>query len=75
LSRLNGGPAFKHSEAFSFQIATENQGPGRIVNSSYFTVRQDGAVEARLWSAESAFDLTRQPSPADIRGAIRRAPP
>ncbi|KPF43047.1 3-demethylubiquinone-9 3-methyltransferase [Rhizobium sp. AAP43] len=22
---LNGGPAFKHSEAFSFQIATENQ--------------------------------------------------
>ena len=22
---LNGGPAFRHSEAFSFQIATENQ--------------------------------------------------
>jgi predicted 3-demethylubiquinone-9 3-methyltransferase (glyoxalase superfamily) len=22
---LNGGPAFQHSEAFSFQIATENQ--------------------------------------------------
>ena len=22
---LNGGPAFKHSEAFSFQIATEDQ--------------------------------------------------
>jgi predicted 3-demethylubiquinone-9 3-methyltransferase (glyoxalase superfamily) len=22
---LNGGPAFKHSEAFSFQIITENQ--------------------------------------------------
>src|SRR5690349_3788608 len=22
---LNGGPAFKHSEAFSFQISTENQ--------------------------------------------------
>src|SRR5262249_9562493 len=22
---LNGGPAFKHSEAFSFQIATDNQ--------------------------------------------------
>ncbi|HWR54156.1 MAG TPA: VOC family protein [Bryobacteraceae bacterium] len=22
---LNGGPAFKHTEAFSFQIATENQ--------------------------------------------------
>src|SRR5690625_85772 len=22
---LNGGPAFKHSEAFSFQVATENQ--------------------------------------------------
>jgi len=28
-----------------------------------------------LWSAESAFDLTRRPSPADIRGAVRRAPP
>jgi predicted 3-demethylubiquinone-9 3-methyltransferase (glyoxalase superfamily) len=23
---LNGGPAFKHSEAFSFQVATEDQG-------------------------------------------------
>ena len=23
---LNGGPAFKHSEAFSFQIATDDQG-------------------------------------------------
>ena len=22
---LNGGPAFKHTEAFSFQVATENQ--------------------------------------------------
>jgi predicted 3-demethylubiquinone-9 3-methyltransferase (glyoxalase superfamily) len=22
---LNGGPAFRHSEAFSFQIATDNQ--------------------------------------------------
>ena len=22
---LNGGPAFKHSEAFSFQVATDNQ--------------------------------------------------
>ena len=22
---LNGGPAFKHSEAFSFQIATDDQ--------------------------------------------------
>jgi predicted 3-demethylubiquinone-9 3-methyltransferase (glyoxalase superfamily) len=22
---LNGGPAFRHTEAFSFQIATENQ--------------------------------------------------
>ena len=22
---LNGGPAFRHSEAFSFQVATENQ--------------------------------------------------
>ena len=22
---LNGGPAFKHSEAFSFQVATEDQ--------------------------------------------------
>lgn len=23
---LNGGPAFKHNEAFSFQVATEDQG-------------------------------------------------
>jgi hypothetical protein len=28
-----------------------------------------------LWSAESALDLTRRPYPADIRGAVRRAPP
>ena len=25
---INGGPAFKHSEAFSFQIATEDQSEG-----------------------------------------------
>ncbi len=26
---LNGGPTFKHSEAFSFQVATENPGGNR----------------------------------------------
>jgi predicted 3-demethylubiquinone-9 3-methyltransferase (glyoxalase superfamily) len=25
LYRINGGPAFKHNEAFSFQIATDDQ--------------------------------------------------
>jgi len=28
---LNGGPAFKHNEAFSFQIATDDQGRDRSI--------------------------------------------
>jgi hypothetical protein len=34
-----------------------------------------GAYPSSAVSAESVFDLTRRPSPADIRGAVRRAPP
>ena len=50
---LNGGPQFKHSEAFSFQIATDNQEEtdrywsAIVSNGGHDTIRKGGGVEAR----------------------------
>lgn len=46
---LNGGPAFKHSEAFSFQIATDDQAetdPGSGTRSSAMAARKAPAAGA-----------------------------
>ena len=50
---LNGGPAFRHTEAFSFQIATENQEEtDRYWNvSSAMAARKASAVGARTAGA------------------------
>jgi predicted 3-demethylubiquinone-9 3-methyltransferase (glyoxalase superfamily) len=46
---LNGGPTFKHSEAFSFQIATENQEETDATGTRLSTTaaRKASAVGAR----------------------------
>ena len=36
LSGLNGGPVFKHTEAFSFQVATEDQAENQANDQSCF---------------------------------------
>jgi hypothetical protein len=36
---INGGPAFKHNEAFSFQIATDDERPGERVGWCQITPR------------------------------------
>jgi predicted 3-demethylubiquinone-9 3-methyltransferase (glyoxalase superfamily) len=50
---LNGGPAFKHNEAFSFQIATDNQqetaNTGTL--SSATAARKTRAVDAKTGGA------------------------
>jgi predicted 3-demethylubiquinone-9 3-methyltransferase (glyoxalase superfamily) len=46
---LNGGPAFKHSEAFSFQIATETQEERRTATGT-----QSSATAARKVRAGGA---------------------
>ncbi len=71
---LNGGPAFKHSEAFSFQVATDNQeetdrywnaivGNGGEGKRSAVGARTAGASPGRLRRAHSP---TRLP-PAAMR--------
>ena len=46
---LNGGPAFKHSEAFSFQIATDDQGRRTVTGMplSAMAARKARAAGAR----------------------------
>jgi predicted 3-demethylubiquinone-9 3-methyltransferase (glyoxalase superfamily) len=50
---LNGGPEFKHSEAFSFQIATDNQKRRTVTGtrSSPTAARKVSAVGARTAGA------------------------
>ena len=68
---LNGGPAFKHSEAFSFQVATADQAEtdrywNAIVGnggeeSAADGARTNGACPGR--SRRSASDQSDQPIP------------
>ena len=50
---LNGGPAFKHTEALSFQITTENQEERTVTGtrSSAMAARKASAVGARTAGA------------------------
>src|SRR5215813_4034637 len=57
---LNGGPAFRHSEAFSFQIATDNQAEtdrGFRTQSSRATASQRSTMSLRRVSMMSISSL------------------
>jgi predicted 3-demethylubiquinone-9 3-methyltransferase (glyoxalase superfamily) len=56
---LNGGPAFRHSEAFSFQIATENQ---EEITPRALT----DALEAGGGEAKRAFDAMMTMKKIDV---------
>src|SRR6185312_340719 len=64
---LNGGPAFKHSEAFSFQIVTEDQAEtDRYWNA---IVRNGGAESACGW-CKDRWGLSWQITPRVLLEAI-----
>src|SRR3954466_1219038 len=64
---LNGGPAFKHTEAFSFQVATADQAEtdrywGAIVGS--------GGQESQCGWCKDRWGLSWQISPRVLTGAV-----
>ena len=65
---LNGGPAFKHSEAFSFQIATEDQAEtDRLWNA---IVLNEGQESACGWCKDK-WGLSWQITPRALTNAIK----
>src|SRR6185436_9971632 len=64
---LNGGPAFKHNEAFSFQIATDDQAEtDRLWNA---VVRNGGQESACGWCKDK-WGLSWQITPRALIAAI-----
>lgn len=64
---LNGGPQFQHSEAFSFQIATEDQAEtDRLWNA---IVRHGGQESACGW-CKDRWGLSWQITPSALLAAI-----
>jgi hypothetical protein len=56
---LNGGPAFKHSEAFSFQIATENQ---EETDRYWNAIVGNGGKESQCGWCKDRWGLSWKPS-------------
>ncbi len=66
---LNGGPAFKHNEAFSFQIATDDQAePDRYWNA---IVGHGGAESACGW-CKDRWGLSWQITPRVLTEALAK---
>ena len=64
---LNGGPAFKHNEAFSFQIATDDQAEtDRLWNA---IIDNGGQASACGWSKDK-WGLSWQITPRALTDAI-----
>lgn len=65
---LNGGPAFKHSEAFSFQIATEDQAEtDRLWNA----IVENGGQESSCGWCKDKWGLSWQITPRALVNAIK----
>lgn len=64
---LNGGPAFKHTEAFSFQVATDDQAEtDRLWNA---IIDNDGQASACGWCKDK-WGLSWQISPRVLVDAV-----
>src|ERR1700759_3559822 len=64
---LNGGPAFKHNEAFSFQIATDEQAePDRYWNA----IVGNGGQESACGWCKDKWGLSRQITPRGPSGGL-----
>ena len=57
---LNGGPAFKHSEAFSFQIATENQ---EETDRYWNAIVGNGGMESQCGWCKDRWGISWQMTP------------
>ena len=64
---LNGGPAFKHSEAFSFQIATEDQAE---TDRYWNAIVDNGGQESQCGWCKDKWGLNWQITPVALTQAI-----
>jgi len=64
---LNGGPAFKHSEAFSFQIATDDQAEtDRLWNA----IVKNGGQESQCGWCKDRWGISWQITPRALTAAV-----
>jgi 2-polyprenyl-6-hydroxyphenyl methylase/3-demethylubiquinone-9 3-methyltransferase len=69
---LNGGPQFKHSEAFSFQVATDDQAEtDRLWNA----IVGNGGRESQCGWCKDKWGLSWQITPRALMAAISDADP
>ncbi len=64
---LNGGPAFKHSEAFSFQIATDNQ---EETDRYWNAIVGNGGAESQCGWCKDRWGLSWQITPRALTDAL-----
>ena len=69
---LNGGPAFKHSEAFSFQVATDDQ--AETDRLWHAIIDNDGAASECGWCKDK-WGLSWQITPRMLMAAISNPDP
>src|SRR3569623_1413436 len=64
---LNGGPAFKHSEAFSFQIATDDQAE---TDRLWHAIVDNGGQESACGWCKDKWGLSWQITPRVLKEAM-----
>ena len=69
---LNGGPAFKHSEAFSFQIATENQ---EETDRYWNAIVGNGGQESMCGWCKDKWGISWQITPRALTDAMKAGGP
>jgi predicted 3-demethylubiquinone-9 3-methyltransferase (glyoxalase superfamily) len=65
---LNGGPAFKHSEAFSFQVITDDQAE---TDRYWNAIVGNGGVESACGWCKDRWGLSWQITPRALLDAVR----
>ena len=69
---LNGGPAFKHSEAFSFQIATDDQAE---TDRYWNAIVQNGGQESQCGWCKDKWGISWQITPRALTSAVSDSDP
>ena len=64
---LNGGPAFKHSEAFSFQVLTEDQAE---TDRYWSAIIGNGGTESQCGWCKDKWGLSWQITPLALTNAV-----
>lgn len=69
---LNGGPAFQHNEAFSFQVATEDQAE---TDRLWYAIINNGGQESACGWCKDKWGISWQITPRILTAAITNPDP